>query len=347
MLLVNTGETVAFTEQKNFYQVAVKLSENSKIKKLFVAGNTKSIVAELKKYSEYNSIIEKHIQKYEWINTEYVSGGWSREKWMGLFQKALTDNVPPKKKLEEILNNFEELNKKRRDAINELKPTKEVLHSLDALAEFISQRDWTKGYFTRALLSYNKLIDEIGKRIKVSRSDIFSYSYLELDRALQTDKAMPVKEIASRKKDGFAIVIKGGKFELVTGKNKINKVINNEGIFEPFKKMVNIHEFRGLSASAGFIRAKARVLEDASMIGELQKGEILVTYMTTIEFIPAFRKAAAVVTDEGGVSCHAAIISREFKLPCIVGTKIATRVVQTGDLIEVDANRGIVKIMDS
>ncbi len=69
------------------------------------------------------------------------------------------------------------------------------------------------------------------------------------------------------------------------------------------------------------------------------------TYMTTIEFVPAFRKAAAVVTDEGGISSHAAIISREFKLPCIVGTKIATRVLQTGDTVEVDAMKGIIKIM--
>jgi pyruvate,water dikinase len=93
------------------------------------------------------------------------------------------------------------------------------------------------------------------------------------------------------------------------------------------------------------IRGKARVLEDASRISELKEGEILVTYMTTIEFIPAFRKAAAVVTDEGGMSCHAAIISREFKLPCVVGTKVATRVLKTGDEIEVDATNGAVRIL--
>jgi pyruvate,water dikinase len=58
-------------------------------------------------------------------------------------------------------------------------------------------------------------------------------------------------------------------------------------------------------------------------------------------------KAAAFITDEGGITCHAAIVSRELKKPCIIGTKIATQVLKDGDLVEVDANNGVVKIMNS
>ncbi len=57
------------------------------------------------------------------------------------------------------------------------------------------------------------------------------------------------------------------------------------------------------------------------------------------------RKAKAIVTDEGGVTCHAAIVSRELKIPCIVGTKIATRVLKDGDLVEVDADKAVIKIL--
>ena len=111
------------------------------------------------------------------------------------------------------------------------------------------------------------------------------------------------------------------------------------------KLIATVKEFKGLGASRGVVRARARVLEDSSRLNELQQGEILVTYMTTIEFTPAFRKAGGVVTDEGGMSCHAAIISREFKLPCVVGTKVATRIIETGDLLEVDGEAGTVKII--
>ena len=81
---------------------------------------------------------------------------------------------------------------------------------------------------------------------------------------------------------------------------------------------------------------------DTSM---LQKGEILVTSMTTPEYIVAMEKSAAIITDEGGVLCHAAIVSREMNIPCVIGTKIATKVLKTGDLIEVDANNGLIKIL--
>lgn len=65
--------------------------------------------------------------------------------------------------------------------------------------------------------------------------------------------------------------------------------------------------------------------------------------MTTPDFVPAMQRAAAIVTDEGGILCHAAIIAREMRKPCVIGTKIATRVFKDGDLIEVDADKGIVR----
>ena len=65
--------------------------------------------------------------------------------------------------------------------------------------------------------------------------------------------------------------------------------------------------------------------------------------MTTPDYVPAMKRAAAIVTDKGGRTCHAAIVSRELKIPCVIGTKIATQVFKTGDIVEVDAERGIVK----
>ena len=85
ILSANTGETVAFTEQKNFYQVASKLSEHLTTKKIFEESDITLISEELKKYPFENSLFEKHTQKYEWVNTEYVSGGWAREKRLGIF----------------------------------------------------------------------------------------------------------------------------------------------------------------------------------------------------------------------------------------------------------------------
>jgi len=68
--------------------------------------------------------------------------------------------------------------------------------------------------------------------------------------------------------------------------------------------------------------------------------------MTQPEFLPAMKKASAIITDEGGLTCHAAIISRELGIPCIIGTKIATKVFKDGDIVEVDATRGIVTMLE-
>ena len=80
---------------------------------------------------------------------------------------------------------------------------------------------------------------------------------------------------------------------------------------------------------------------------DFQDGDILVTGMTRPEFVPLMKKASAIITDEGGLTCHAAIISRELNIPCIIGTKIATQVLQDGDMVEVDADKGIIRILNS
>jgi phosphohistidine swiveling domain-containing protein len=100
---------------------------------------------------------------------------------------------------------------------------------------------------------------------------------------------------------------------------------------------------RGTIAQKGLVRGKVKLLMKRSEIDKVEAGDIIVTYMTVPDYVPAMKLAAAFVTDEGGITCHAAIISRELKKPCIIGTKIATKVFKDGDMVEVDANKGIVK----
>ncbi|KKR80149.1 MAG: Phosphoenolpyruvate synthase [Candidatus Daviesbacteria bacterium GW2011_GWA1_41_61] len=103
---------------------------------------------------------------------------------------------------------------------------------------------------------------------------------------------------------------------------------------------------KGIIASLGLVKGKVRVLRSPQDADSMEEGEILVIEMTSPEFMPAIKKAAAIVTDIGGVTCHAAIVSRELGIPCIVGSGIATQVLKDGDLVEVDANEGIVKILN-
>ncbi len=112
--------------------------------------------------------------------------------------------------------------------------------------------------------------------------------------------------------------------------------------FAEKKPSASIREMRGVIACNGVARGKVRIIITADDQKKMRKGDILISTMTTPRLMTAMKKAAAIVTDEGGLTAHAAIVSREFNIPCIVGTKHATQVLKDGDLVEVDANKGIV-----
>jgi len=78
-------------------------------------------------------------------------------------------------------------------------------------------------------------------------------------------------------------------------------------------------------------------------LARFPSGRVMVTTMTAPEYVTAIRKAKAIIADEGGLTCHAAIVSRELKVPCIVGTKIATKALKNGDIVEIDSAKGIVR----
>lgn len=99
---------------------------------------------------------------------------------------------------------------------------------------------------------------------------------------------------------------------------------------------------QGLSASSGSASGAVRVLQSPSQAREMLDGEVLVAPMTNPDWVPAIRRAAAVVTDGGGMTCHAAIVSRELGVPCVVGARVATEVLTDGQIVTVDGARGVV-----
>lgn len=111
------------------------------------------------------------------------------------------------------------------------------------------------------------------------------------------------------------------------------------------KEVVGTEGIKGRIGFPGVVRGRARVALTDVIRDEIVEGDIIVAPMTTLDFLPAMKKAIAFVTDEGGVTCHAAIVAREMKKPCIIGTKVGTKIIKDGDMIEVDANQGIVTII--
>lgn len=106
----------------------------------------------------------------------------------------------------------------------------------------------------------------------------------------------------------------------------------------------DVRTLTGVAASAGTVRGTARVLHDAAELHRIQPGEILVCEATSPNWTPAFAKIAACVCDGGGTLTHASIISREYRIPCVVGCGLATSMIADGDEIEVDGTKGTVTV---
>jgi len=294
---------------------------------------------EYQKEKKFDELIEKHSQKYYWIRNSYFE------------QKQLKADY-----FKEILSGI----KRAKFKINEIKnfPQKALIganliikkHQLDKktikIAKRLSYSIWWQDSRKKEIFIANQYIDlflkEISKRKKINFSNLRFYWPTEIIKLLRDNKKVSFKEIAKRKK---FILIHYYKNTLTYKSGKKQK-----DLIKPFLTKnidINLETITGsvVSTGCGKVKGKVRILLTPRNVNKMKKGEILVARMTSPEFIVAMKKAKAIITDEGGITSHAAIVSRELGIPCLVGTKIATRVLKDGDLVEVNANHNLVKIL--
>ena len=212
-----------------------------------------------------------------------------------------------------------------------------IVFSLDSTEKHIigllkiaeAMRDLRKKINSIGNYTMFRFLDEASRRsgvpIKIAEN-IFYFEYAQLLDS-------PKTAAARAKRRRFCTVLFDGKRPRYFEQNVLKP--NN-----PLK----ITEVKGTPASigAGKIRAPAKIILAKSDFGKLRAGDVLITQMTRPNFLPIMKRAAAIVTDEGGLTSHAAIVSRELGIPCIVGTRYATKAFKNGELIEVNAHEGTV-----
>ena len=179
--------------------------------------------------------------------------------------------------------------------------------------------------------------------------DSESLQYLffdELISYIKNGKDIPPKNILEQRKElVYAIFYPFEKSKIFIGQ-EASKIITEKKLFSEIdEKIDDVKEFKGRIGFKGFIKGLVRIIKKRADMPNFRDNEIIVSPMTDPSYLPIMKRAVAFVTDEGGILCHAAIVAREMKKPCIIGTKIATKVLRDGDLVEVDAEKGVVKIL--
>src|SRR3989338_5418433 len=197
------------------------------------------------------------------------------------------------------------------------------------------------------------LMQETQKRIDGNFEDfIKTYSFSDIAKFLETGESLDTQQISNRLKR-TVIHYREGTCNYYYGddgeKFLISRGIHKEG----HQVSLGTQKIKGNIANKGLITARARIInvEDLEQFMKdsqlFQKGEILVTTMTSPIMVSLIEKAAGIITDEGGITSHAAVVSREFGIPCLVGTRRASKIIKTGDEIELDANTGCIKILST
>ncbi len=210
------------------------------------------------------------------------------------------------------------------------------------MQEYLIVLDFSKADLIEGLYYSRPLLAELGKRVGLDSWIDVRYLTLEELRAFIHEKRIVNKDYIRERKEYWTALLEDGVISLTYGREArelTDRILEKD-------EVTDTKEFKGLSAYPGVVRGIACVVTSAKDRDKFKQGQILVTVDTTTELTSIIKKSAAIVADQGGLLSHTAIVSREFKIPCIVRTKIGTKLVKDGDEIEVDAGKGIVRILN-
>ncbi|MBI2334813.1 hypothetical protein HYU96_03340 [Candidatus Daviesbacteria bacterium] len=285
-----------------------------------VAPDKLSYIQEADNFLLETKDIDGFIKKYYWIDNNY-----SHTK------------VLSKEDVEKRLSSIKPVQLSKENSQN-IELNSESKRLVQLLKNFATYQDDRKRNILIYLHYLEMLLKEVGKRANIPLGAMRDTFPSEIKDIL--DGKIDEEFINNRREKCFVVwEEKSGKPSILIGE----ETKEWEEILIP--QVNSSPVIKGNCASKGKITGKVRVLLNASENDTLEGGEVLVTFMTSPDFMSAVRRCSAIITNLGGITSHAAIISRELGIPCIVGTKNATEILKTGDMVEVDANKGIVRII--
>lgn len=269
--------------------------------------------------------LRQHVRKYSWILSRYGE------------RKPYTVPLAQAKRRQmncaEIVKRYISQKAGIRQAIRKAKARLSVReqHLVNLLQFIVYYRTHRTDVMNRSAYEFYPGLLAKAKALKLKYSDLLFLLPDEIRRGNIS------RAVIKERQRSFACLLDRGKIIMVSGKRL--RYIRKRFAEKPKKQT----EIKGVTASPGKVVGMARIVRGMGDLGKVRYGDILITSMTTPEFMPGMKRAAAFVTDEGGITCHAAIVSREMRKPCVIGTKIATKVLMDGDRVQVDATKGMVR----
>ncbi len=199
--------------------------------------------------------------------------------------------------------------------------------------------DFKKRHTSQANVGLGMIIQFLAEKYGLEAFHLHYATFEELLDLIQHSKVPDGKELEARTVSSVVVLEGPERYYRFLTEEQAQNVLRRSGNLNQEK----VNSLKGMPANSGKYTGPARVCTNVSQIIRVQVGDVLIAPMTTVGYVPAMKKAGAIITDIGGITSHAAIVSRELGVPCIVGLKTATTTFRDGDMVEVNANHGIVK----
>ena len=222
-----------------------------------------------------------------------------------------------------------------------LKPGDEEKRFIELAPFVVFFKDWRDDLRRRQVYAWTFLFQRIAKKLGTEWPNL---GYLTLDEIRESirDGKLKIEAVERRKNNPCVVTMDLEKHELIV----LDKTLPAKYLaVVAGKEAAQAHfEVKGTVANGGMIKGRVKVVQSYHDTKNVEVGDVLVANTTHPNYLPAMKRAAAFVTNEGGILSHAAIVARELNKPCVVATKKATIVFKDGDIVEVDASKGVVRL---
>lgn len=276
-----------------------------------------------------------HQQKYFWLNNSYDHVEAAPISFFEQRKQELKPDLPG-----EIRNRLAAVAARKHEVRDQYSLPQECMDIAEAIADGIVWQDARKKEIWMYLHYEELFLVEAARRLRIEKRLLLTLCQDDLTALFAGIQPMPPMEDRIR---AFGLLADPGKITHYDA----DETLRLWTLYVEPPVAADVTDIRGIIASKGkgLVRGPVCLVLDPRQADHFQEGDVLVTSMTTPEYVFLMKKASAVVTDTGGLTSHAAIVSRELQVPCIVGTKIATQVLKDGDMVDVDAEKGEVRII--
>lgn len=279
-----------------------------------------------------------HFKKWRWQPFTYVGPAYELNYYLALWSGWIREKIKPAEKIKELENYGPRVKKEKTKIFKNLKINSADRQLFQIAADIIYLKAYRKDAIFFGMYVLDKILKEIGTRLHLSLGQVRVLAHWEVPSALR-DGYFSADILNARRK--FSVYYHKDRKGIIYIGQAAKKFLSRLRIEKEIVKKTSI--ISGTVACPGQAKGRVKIVNLPEEMGKMNKGDIMVAHTTFPSLVPAMKKAAAIITDDGGITCHAAIVSRELKIPCVVGTKIATQVLKNGDVVEVDANLGWVR----